>query len=163
MHLRIFAVGIFAARSLVACDCIGPPVQVELGFAAAVFTGKVVEKKELSKPRDKRQKYEVRFSVDKQWKGPRSSEIVVYDAQPIGDCQGLGFQPGKEYVVFVRMRAVTGAIKTRIGGERVVFHDMWSDVLPVGTKILVGETCSHTSEITEARARETLALLGKAP
>ncbi len=39
--------------------------------------------------------------------GPKSADIVVYDAEPRGDCQGFGFEAGKDYLVFVRERAVT--------------------------------------------------------
>jgi hypothetical protein len=156
------AAGILGVSSLLACDCIAPPVRDEARTSADVFTGKVVEKKELPKMMDGRRRYEVHFSVARQWKGPRSAEIVVYDAAPRGDCQGFGFEMGKEYVVFVRGRAVTADATLHVDGRDITFPDIWNDVLPIGTKILIGEICSHTSEVTKDRARQTMKLLGPA-
>jgi hypothetical protein len=126
-----------------------------------VFTGKVAEKKELLKMRDGRRRYEVHFFVAKQWKGLRSSALIVYDAEPRGDCQGFGFEAGKEYVVFVRARDVTADAKLNIAGRDISVRDIWNDVVPVGTKILVGEICTRTDQITSAGARQTVRLLGQ--
>ena len=105
--LQFVVVGTLAVGSMLACDCIAPPVREEARRKAAVFTGKVSEKIELPQMNGGRRRYEVHFSVAKQWKGSLPSEVVIYDAEPRGDCQGFGFEGGKEYVVFVRSRVVT--------------------------------------------------------
>jgi hypothetical protein len=127
-----------------------------------VFTGKVSEKIELPQMNGGRRRYAVRFSVAKQWKGSLPSEVVIYDAEPRGDCQGFGFEGGKEYVVFERSRVVTEDVTERIEGRDITVQDLWNDVPPVGTKIFIGEICTHTTEITAAQAGRTIRLLGEA-
>jgi hypothetical protein len=158
--LRIVVVGTLGVGSVLACDCIAPPVREEARIKAAVFTGKVSERIELPQMDDGRRRYEVHFSVAKQWKGSLPSEVVIYDAEPRGDCQGFGFEGGKEYVVFVRSRVVTKDVKQRIEGRDITFHDLWNDVLPVGKKIFIGEICTHTADISQAS--RTIRLLGEA-
>lgn len=154
------ALGAVTALSCWACDCIAPPVRKALDLASAVFTGKVVEKKELPPLRDNRRRYAVRFAVEVEWKGKLTSEAVVYDAAPRGDCQGYGFQEGKHYVVFASRRAVGPDIKTRIEGREIVFPDLWNGVLPIGSKILIGEICTRTAESGSESGKDTIRLLG---
>ena len=153
--------GIVSFSSLLACDCFAPPLSTQLRNSAAVFTGKVVEKKELASRKDGRRRYEVHFAVSRQWKGPKSSQLIIYDAQPEGDCQGWGFRAGKQYLVFVRRRAITADIVQRISDQDITITDIWNDVVPIGKNILVGEICSGTEEIKTSRARETIRLLGQ--
>jgi hypothetical protein len=127
----------------------------------AVFTGRVSEKIELPRTSYGRRRYEVHFSVARQWKGSLSAEVVIYDAEPRGDCEGFGFEAGKEYIVLVRSRVVTEDVKERIAGKELIFSDLCNDVLPVGTKIFIGEVCTNTAEITTAEARRTIRLLGE--
>ena len=162
MVLQFVLVGTLGVGSVLACDCIAPPVREEARMKAAVFTGKVSKKIELPQMNDGRRRYEVHFSVAKQWKGSLPSEVVIFDAEPRGDCQGFGFESGKEYVVFVRSRVVTEDVKQRIERHDFTFHDLWNDVLAVGTKIFIGEICTHTSDIITAQASRTIELLGEA-
>ena len=80
--LQFVVVGTLAVGSMLACDCIAPPVREEARRKAAVFTGKVSEKIELPQMNGGRRRYEVHFSVTKQWKGSLPSEVVIYDAEP---------------------------------------------------------------------------------
>ena len=153
--LRFFVIGVLGPAAALGCDCIAPPLPKALHFSAAVFTGKAAEKKELA-PRDGRRRYEVHFEEANRWKGPKSADIVVYDAEPRGDCQGFGFEAGKDYLVFVRERAVT---PDSVGD---ILPDLWNDILQAGRKILFGELCTNTGELTSTTARETVRRLGKA-
>jgi hypothetical protein len=133
---------------------------VGLRRSAAVFTGKVVSKKELSSMADGRRRYEVRFSILESWKGRRSAEALIYDAEPRGDCQGWGFQTGMRYLVLVRERVVGPDVKMRIEGQEIIIRDIWNDVVSAGTKILIGEICNLTGDIDDATTRETVRSLG---
>ena len=159
---RLAVAGIAGVGSILACDCVPTPVPKAVLTSAAVFTGRVVEKRELLRSLDGRRRYEVHFSVAKVWKGSRSPEFLVYDAEPRGDCEGFGFEAGKEYVVFARARTVSADVTLKIAGQDIDFPDIWNDVLPVGTKILIGEICTRTDEITSAGAIQTIRLLGRA-
>jgi hypothetical protein len=154
--------GALGVSSLVACDCMAPPVREALRISAAVFTGKVVKKKELPTLARGRQRYEVYFTVGRQWKGLSSSEIVVYDAAPRGDCEGFGFEIDKEYVVFAHGWTVKEDVKLDVPLQDLTYHDIWNDVLPVGTEILVGRICTRTGEITSAESRRVIRQLGRA-
>jgi hypothetical protein len=158
--VRIFAVAVATISPVSACDCVAPSIAVGLHRSAAVFSGKVVSKKALPSLADGRLRYEVRFSINQSWKGPRSTEALVYDAEPRGDCQGWGFEAGKQYLVFVRQRVVGPDVKVRVEGQDVSIPDLWNDVLAAGTKILIGEICSLTGKIDDGATRETIRLLG---
>ena len=99
--------------------------------------------------------------MSQQWKGPKSSRLIIYDAQPEGDCQGFDFKAGKQYLVFVRSRTITADIIQRISDQDITFADIWNDVVPIGKNILVSEICSGTEEVNTSRARETVRLLGQ--
>lgn len=65
-----------------ACDCKAPPVPEAARQASAVFTGKVVERRELAPSEFGRRRYQIRFSVAEIWKGADSKELTVYDQNP---------------------------------------------------------------------------------
>lgn len=154
------AVGFGLALICPACDCVAPSVKESTAFASAVFAGRVVEKKELAPRKDGRRRYAVRFSVKDRWKGDSSVEVVVYDAAPAGDCEGFGFEAGKDYVVFARRRAVLRDTAVHVDGKDLVLQDIWNDVLPIGSKILIGEICTHTAGLNSRAASEAIVLLG---
>jgi hypothetical protein len=158
--LFVLAVAVANVSPVSACDCIAPSLAGGLRRASAVFIGKAVSKKALPSMVDGRFRYEVRFSITESWKGRRSAEAFIYDAEPRGDCQGWGFEAGTEYLVFVRQRVVGPDAKVRVEGQDLTIPDLWNDVLAAGTKILIGEICNLTGKIDDAATRETIRLLG---
>ena len=160
--MRLVITGILGIGPVLACDCIAPSVREAARLSTVVFAGKVVEKKELLKTANGRRRFEVHFSVTRVWKGPKPLEIIVYDAQPEGDCEGIGFQPDTEYLVFARARAVTPDVRLNLGDKEIDFPDIWKGVVPMGTRILISELCTQTQEITPAGARQAIRLLGQA-
>jgi hypothetical protein len=145
-----------------ACDCVGPGVPSELNTAAAVFRGKVVRKDEYP-PRqgDVRRRYAVHFAVTTRWKGPDAKEIVVYDPAGPTDCDNVGFEDKKEYVVFARQRSIAAdESRSTLTIAMGLSPDFWSDVLAVGSKIFIVHLCTNTKERTDAGFRRTIAKLG---
>jgi hypothetical protein len=109
---------------------------------------------------DVRRRYAVHFAVTTRWKGPDAKEIVVYDPGGITDCDNVGFEDKKEYVVFARQRSIAadesrGALMIAMG----VF-DIWNDILPVGSKIFVVQLCTNTRERSEPGFERTISELG---
>ncbi|QOY89760.1 hypothetical protein [Paludibaculum fermentans] len=130
--------------------------------ASAVFTGKVVERRELAPSEFGRRRYQIRFSVAEIWKGADSKELTVYDQNPAGDCGGWGFELGKDYVVFARSYKVTKGFTIRVEGRDVEWPDRWKGALPIGRQMLISEQCTRTAGLGTGAANQTIQLLGKA-
>jgi hypothetical protein len=87
-----------------ACSCADPlPPRKEMKKVRAVFTGEVIEVKELThlgELTDDKYLYAMKFKVEKYWKGIKHPEIVVLTNLPLGDCGNLCFEEGKKYLVY---------------------------------------------------------------
>ena len=163
--IRIFVISLtclMCSSVAFACDCVGPGVPSELNTAAAVFRGKVVRKDEYP-PRqgDVRRRYAVHFAVTTRWKGPDAKEIVVYDPAGPTDCDNVGFEDKKEYVVFARQRSIAAddprdTLVVAMG----LAPDFWSDILAVGSKIFIAQACTNTKERSWQGFGRTIAELG---
>jgi hypothetical protein len=62
--------------------------------------------------------------------------------------RGLRLCAAKEYVVFVRERLVGEDVFVDVAGEQLELPEIWKGALPVGQKILIGEICTQTIEMT---------------
>lgn len=117
-----------------ACSCAeSPAVHEELDRSDAVFSGKVLsvkEKKQISGYRSK----SVLFEVDRTWKGPETTQIMIATGLGGGDC-GYDFKEGREYLIYAHESNMYGA------------------------KSLASIICSRTSELNDAQ--EDLSVLGK--
>ncbi|MGC4048522.1 MAG: hypothetical protein QM757_02265 [Paludibaculum sp.] len=143
------------------CECQAPPVPEAVRQSTAVFLGKVIENQELAPSKSGRRRYQLRFSVSRIWKGPKTKELMVYDQTPAGDCGGWGFSLGKEYVVFARNYEVTNQVTVRVEGRNVEWPDPWKGALPIGRQILISEQCTRTAQFGTAAAAEAIQLLGE--
>jgi hypothetical protein len=70
--------------------------------AALVFRGTVMESQRLPQHPDIRirQRYAITFRVNRLWKGSQGETVTLYDLSPGTDCQGFGFEVGKDYLVY---------------------------------------------------------------
>lgn len=103
----VFIVGIFAlsATDGYACSCSMPEVPQAFDDARAVFVGEVID---IAKPRTNDPKappadrlYEVKFKVERYWKGVWSQEISILSAQGGDGCDNWGsFLKGEKYLVY---------------------------------------------------------------
>lgn len=153
---------LWALSSACACDCIGPSVATALERTDAVFRGKVVLKKEIHRKNgdQSRRRFEVHFRVSDRWKGLVQQEIVLHEPAGASDCDNVGFDFNKEYVVFARWRVVTADTTFKVDGRDFIWPDTWNDVLPIGTRTLVVQMCNGTQEHSMPGFQQTIAELG---
>lgn len=86
-------------NSAFACTCISPGTPVEeLNRSAAVFSGEVVDISE-DGYLEEQYGYEVKFDVEKSWKGDSVETLTVLTGYGGGDC-GYGFEIGEKYLVY---------------------------------------------------------------
>ena len=111
-----FAFPIMLSGEALACSCFGPAT-VEKGYAraAAVFTGEVISSSAA----------EIKFKVEKVWKGKVGAEVVLHDPYAGGSC-GSYFATGQRYVVFA------------------------SQAKEENTVVLTTDPCSWTTEMSKA-------------
>ncbi len=97
---------LFAApQPVYACSCEPPNQRKAFRKARAIFIGEVLEIKE-----SKNQKiadflglatvYDIKFKVEKSWKGVKKSEISVVSDNGKLVCYGFDFHLGKKYLVY---------------------------------------------------------------
>lgn len=117
-----------------ACSCAEPrAVEPELERSDAVFSGKVLSVKEKRQVNGYMSK-SVLFEVDRTWKGPETSQLIIVTGLGGGDC-GYDFIEDREYLVYAQESNMYGA------------------------KSLASIICSRTSEL--ASAQEDLSILGE--
>lgn len=88
-----------------ACDCQGITTRRALSESDAVFVGTVLRVDEVSRSRDRR--VDIRFTVDRVFKGTVYAEQVVASAPDAAAC-GLVPEPGSDWVIFA-VDAVEGS------------------------------------------------------
>ncbi|MCR8658792.1 hypothetical protein [Paenibacillus endoradicis] len=98
---------IYAASNVYACSCIEPlTVEEELDRSEAVFTGRVLEVKDIKNLNGYMTKSAL-FEVSQIWKGGSESQIIIYTGGGGGDC-GYHFEEGKEYLVYANLSTMYG-------------------------------------------------------
>ncbi len=125
--------------------------------ASTVFRGFVVARKPLPQRAEMkgRGRYAVTFRVDEYWKGSPGSSVILYGVDAGTDCLGDGgFEVGKNYLVY----AAEMPARDVFMGD--VFWYGWTDVLPVGTQMLVPQTACMPGGET-SKVQKALGELGK--
>ncbi|WP_110114883.1 hypothetical protein [Bacillus sp. CGMCC 1.16541] len=88
-----------------ACSCVQPPPpEEELAHSKAVFRGKVLRVERVKVPLNEDFPSEVNvvtFEVNRIWKGPLDSQLLVYTELDSASC-GYSFSVGREYVVYAQ-------------------------------------------------------------
>lgn len=126
---------IYTPSSVYACSCAQPlTVEEELDRSEAVFTGRVLEVKEIKNLNGYMTKSAL-FEVSEIWKGGAESQIIVHTGGGGGDC-GYHFEEGKEYLVYANL------------------SNMYGD-----KEQLVSIMCDRTNKL--AQAQDDLAILGE--
>jgi hypothetical protein len=143
-----------------ACTCVsavGANARTEMKDASRVFRGIVLEAKTLPQhPEMKsRQRFTVTFRVDRSWKGPSARTVTVYDLDPGTDCQGFGYEVGKEYLVYAYL---SEAEDYRLNPD---LWFGWTDILAPGTKMLRPMACTPGGLTSERWAKKAMSELGK--
>ena len=93
---------LLAARTVAACDCVGPHGKAALVNAKLAFSGKVIRIKYLDDPNraNLEPRIIVTFSVYRVWKGTPNRRIVLHTVYNRWTCNGYWFKQGGEYLVF---------------------------------------------------------------
>lgn len=100
-------VTIVAPSSVYACSCAEPlTVEEELNRSEAVFSGRVLEVKEVKNLNGYMTKSAL-FEVSEIWKGGSESQIIIHTGGGGGDC-GYHFEEGKEYLVYASLSTMYG-------------------------------------------------------
>ncbi len=90
-----------------ACSCAeNPSVEIALERSDAVFSGEVVNVKEVRNPQGYMSK-SVLFEVFQSWKGVEQSQLIIATGLGGGDC-GFDFQVGKHYLVYATESSMYG-------------------------------------------------------
>lgn len=97
-----------------ACSCLKPEVSQAFQEARAVFLGEVVEivQPHTNKPTAPLadRLFQIKFKVDRIWKGTTSQEITILSDQGRAGCFSWGpFVKGRKYLVFAERRTPSGA------------------------------------------------------
>lgn len=110
-----------AVRPAAACFCLLPPeFEADYAISDAVFTGRVIDvewgrrsllfnnrityaiaPKLAAKMFWRNNLRRVEFEVNQAWKGVETTTVIVRTGRGGGDC-GMGFDPGREYLVYAR-------------------------------------------------------------
>jgi hypothetical protein len=95
------------AASAYSCSCADPSPREKFRAAKAVFVGKIIDVKPSAEKKGDLQYFPevVKFSVEKQWKGARKSEIIVLASYDwIGMCGDLELIVGEQYLVYAHRK-----------------------------------------------------------
>lgn len=88
-----------------ACSCVEPgPVEGELELSSVVFSGKVIEMKDVNKNNLSQSSVDpiaIVFEVDESWKGLNQTQVLVYTARDSASC-GYEFTLNEDYLVFAQ-------------------------------------------------------------
>jgi len=150
-------VAIQHARACTCVSAVGTTPRTEMTDAAVVFRGTVLESKSLPQHPDirVRQRYAVTFRVNRFWKGNQDEPVTLYDLSPGTDCQGFGFEVGKEYLVYAYLGV---AEDFKIDGQ--LFY-AWIDILKPGTPMLRPMACVSGGLTSEKSVRKAMNALGR--
>ena len=121
----------FGAETGLACTCAPPkgPAE-ELGLAAAVFSGRVVEIRRRKRGEDIFAGVEAVLRVERAWKGVEGASVSVFTASHSGTC-GYGFKEGRTYLVYAHKDA-KGRLSTGICGRTRRLKDAGEDLKELG-------------------------------
>jgi hypothetical protein len=148
---------LIAVDHAAACTCVSAlsaTALTEMADAARVFRGTVVETKRLPEHREVRQRFAITFRINRFWKGASGPTVTLYDLSPGTDCQGFGFEVGKEYLVYASEQP---AKDFKLDGH--LFY-AWTDLFAEGTAMLRPMSCSSTGLTSEKYVRHALGELG---
>ncbi len=144
-----------------ACTCVSAlatTARTEMADAARVFRGTVIETRRLPDHPDPdarvRWRFVITIRVNRIWKGPPTPTVTLYDLSPGTDCQGFGFEVGKEYLVYA---SEDSAKDLKINGR--LFY-AWTDLFAEGTPMLRPKSCSSTGLTSEKYVHHALDELG---
>jgi hypothetical protein len=137
---------------------VGANARTDMQGASLVFRGFVVEVKTLpAHPEMKgRLRFAITLRVDRYWKGPLTRTVTFYDLDPGTDCQGFGYELGKEYLVYAY---VSEAKDYRVGNELAF---VWTDILAPGTKMFLPMACVPGGLVSQPWAKKAMRALGRA-
>ena len=121
----------FGAEYGLACTCAPPkgPAE-ELGLAAAVFSGKVVESRRRRRGGGIFAGVEAVLRVERVWKGVEGATVSVFTAAHTATC-GYGFKQGRAYLVYAHKDA-GGRLSTGICGRTRRLKDAGEDLKELG-------------------------------
>ena len=93
---------LLGARTVAACDCVGPRGNAALANANVAFSGKAIkveylDNREQASPEPR---IIVTFRVYRVWKGEPKREVVLHTVFNKWTCNGYWFKEGEEYLVF---------------------------------------------------------------
>ena len=121
----------FGAEAGHACTCAPPESPArELGRAAAVFSGKVVEVRKHRRSGDIFAGVEAVFRVGRAWKGVEATTVSVFTASHSAAC-GYGFKRGRTYLVYAH-KDREGRLSTGICGRTRRLKDAGEDLKELG-------------------------------
>lgn len=144
-----------------ACTCVsavGANARTEMKDASLVFRGLVLEVKTLPphpEMKSRRERFAVTFRIDRSWKGSSARTVTLYDLAPGTDCQGFGYEAGKEYLVY----AYLGEAEDYRLDKDLWFG--WTDILAPGTKMLRPMACTPGGLTSQRWARKAMGELGR--
>jgi hypothetical protein len=155
---RTLGLLLFFSLPAVPCTCVfevNSNARTEMDQASLVFRGTAIERSTLPQRAEMkgRGRYAVTFRVVEYWKGSPAATVVLYDMDPDADCQGWGYEAGKNYLVYASQTAATDV------SPQGDFWYGWTDVLPEGSKMLIPTPCTEGGETK--RVRKALRQLGK--
>ena len=94
-----------SSQAAYSCSCEAPSQRKAFRKANAIFVGQVLEIRD-----SKNQKvadslglvkvYDIKFKVEKSWKGVKNSEITVVSDNGVLVCYGFDFRVGEKYLVY---------------------------------------------------------------
>jgi hypothetical protein len=142
-----------------ACTCVsavGANARTEMKDASLAFRGVVLEVKPLSQHSETRRgRFAITFRVDRYWKGPSARTVTLYDLDPGTDCQGFGYEAGKEYLVYAYL---SEAEDYRMDKD---LWFGWTDILAPGTKMLRPMACTPGGLTSKRWAKKAMSELGR--
>ena len=100
--ILIFSVVSSGTVTVDACTCIAPSARHAFRDAAVVFVGQVLETgpNPANEFREKGYVSQIKFKIEKTWKGTHRSEITVFSDYWLGACPGFNFAAGEKYLVY---------------------------------------------------------------
>jgi hypothetical protein len=122
---------LFGAESSLACTCApSQSASQELERATAVFSGKVVEIKRHKQRSNLFGSVEVKFKVNKVWKGVDEKTISIFTSSQSAAC-GYGFRAGRTYLVYAHGNE-EGRLTTSICSRTRRLKDAREDLQELG-------------------------------
>ena len=92
---------IVCAVTIHPCTCSEPGARADFRSARPIFVGKVLSIRDREGPG-----LEIRFKVEKRWKGHRDNEATAF-WEGIGPCGGFLFETGRTFLVYAREKEMS--------------------------------------------------------